>query len=143
MTKEQFAATLNGRQMGDEITSDEERQALNAGLVVVFGYSDDNVELRGKINEEIGAYDGTTFRVTASGMIAPTWDDEHEEKNLEDATAYFKAKNEPGADIEAVWGEDGYSWTYRTKLPHATFEILEDEEKFCRGIVFSLADIKS
>lgn len=142
MTKEQLAALLNNRQMGDEIHAAEEAQALKAGLIVVFGYSDDNVELRGKINEELGACGGTTFRVTASGVIAPTWDDPHEEKTLEDATAFFEANSEPGADIEAVWGEEGYSWTYKTALPHATFDILEDEEKFCRGIVFSLADIK-
>jgi hypothetical protein len=42
--------------------------------------------------------------------------------------------------IEAIWGKDGYSWTYKTDIPHATFDIFEDGEKFCRGIVF---DIKS
>jgi len=140
MTKETLAALLNGRQMGDEIDTTEEKQAKAAGLVVVFGYSDDNVELRGAIEDEIGAYDGTTFRITPKG-VAPTWGD-NEEKNREDAMAYFEARNAPGADIEAVWGSDGYSWTYKTTLPHATFEILEDEEKFCRGIVFSLADLR-
>jgi hypothetical protein len=43
--------------------------------------------------------------------------------------------------IEAVWAEDGYSWTYRTDIPHATFEITEDGEPYCRGIVFALADL--
>lgn len=142
MTKEQFAEMLNGRPMGDEISAHEEKQAKAAGLVIVFGYSDDNVELRGAVHEEIGAYDGTTFRLTASGTIAPTWDDPNEEKNREDATAYFTALKEVGADIEAVWGLDSYSWTYKTSIPHSTFDILEDGENFCRGIVFSLADIK-
>ena len=45
--------------------------------------------------------------------------------------------------MKAVWGEEGYSWTYETAIPHATFEILEDEEKYCRGIVFDIKDLAS
>lgn len=131
---------LNGRQMGDEITDAESKQAKADGLVVVFGYSDDNVELRGAIYDEIGFSERRPIRVNSKG-IAPSWDDPRDEKNKEDAAAYFRAVNEPDADIQAVWDAGGYSWTFKATLPHATFDIMEDAEKFCRGIVFSLADI--
>jgi hypothetical protein len=39
--------------MESEINKAEERQAKDAGLVVVFGYSDDGVELRGAIHDEV------------------------------------------------------------------------------------------
>lgn len=51
MTKEQMAALLNGREYGDEITRAEHQIARASGLVVVFGYSDDNMEVRGAWGE--------------------------------------------------------------------------------------------
>ena len=41
--------------------AEEERLAKENGLVVVFGYSDDNIELRGAINNEAGCFDGGSF----------------------------------------------------------------------------------
>jgi hypothetical protein len=40
-----------------------------------------------------------------------------------------------------VWGKDDTSWSYETDIPHATFDVLEDGEVYCRGIVFALADL--
>lgn len=34
-----------------------------------------------------------------------------------------------------------FAWTYSTEIPHATFEIIEEGEKFCRGIVFDINDL--
>ncbi len=106
MTIFDFAEGLNGREYGNEITPFEERRAKELGFVVVFGYSDDNAEFRGAYDEEIGCYDG--------GRV------------YEDANKY----------IDAVWCEGEYSWTYKTNIPHATFDIYEDGEKYCKGIVF-------
>lgn len=143
ITPEAFAARLDGRQMGKEITKQEEAEAKAAGLVVVFGYSDDNVELRGAIDDEIGAYDGTTFDVTRHGLL-PQWEQFREDHEDEESFAdYFKRKQEACSQIEALWcpaGED-LSWAYRTAIPHATFNVMEDGEIFCRGIVFRLADV--
>ena len=33
------------------------------------------------------------------------------------------------------------SWSYLTDIPHKTFDIMEDGEIYCRGIVFSLDDL--
>ena len=41
MTKEELAATLNGREYNHEITKEEEAEARENGLVVIFGASDD------------------------------------------------------------------------------------------------------
>lgn len=45
------------------------------------------------------------------------------------------------AKITAIWDNYGYSWTYKTTIPHETFEIMEGEQKYCRGIVFSTDDL--
>ena len=52
-----FAEKLGTRQIGKEITKEEEAEAKAAGLVVVFGYSDDGTEFRGAIRDEAGTGD--------------------------------------------------------------------------------------
>ena len=134
MTKEILAEMLNGREYGNEITKPEEKLAKEDGLVVVFGYSDDNIELRGAIKEEVGSYDGGSMFVTAAGLLENKCEDED--------CPYFEAEKAKAHKIEALWcAEEGYSWTYKTDIPHATFEIQEGGEHYCRGIVFALADL--
>lgn len=134
MTKEQLAAKLDGREYGNEITDAEEKQAQASGLVVVFGYSDDNVEFRGCIVDEYGCYGGGSVLVTKDGLVASDHD-----CNCDCCGHAALVKR--SKQIDAVWDYDGYSWIYKTDIPHATFEILEDGEKYCRGIVFEMASL--
>lgn len=119
---QRVAATLNWRTMGDEITKLEAATAASAGLVIVFGSSDDRMELRGAIHDEISCYGGRTVWVDHEGAST----------GARPSTAM----------IHAVWSdEDPPCWTYSTEIQHATFEINEEGEPYCRGIVFSLADL--
>lgn len=143
MTKEQLAIKLNGREYGDEITHSEEKLARDSDLIVIFGASDDLVELRGFINDEMGAYDGTTLLLDPKGVILPEID--HDEREV--LEKYFvldavKYRQEHAIKIEANWGDNGYSWFIDTKAPHAVFDIMEEEDKFCRGIVIDLKELK-
>lgn len=111
MTIYEFAERLNGREYGNELTRIEEAEAKARGFVVVFGYSDDNAEFRGAIDDEVGCFDG--------GRV------------YENGDKY----------IDAVWCdscEGNYDWTYKTNIPHATFDIYDYGGKYCRGIVFEL-----
>lgn len=140
MTKESLAALLNGREYCKEITATEEADAMAAGLVVIFGSSDDLTELRGALYDEAGAYGGATHRIDAKGFV-PDWDSvDHDD---EDECADYFARKRGGLEIEAKWAEGDYSWVIETSAPHATFDIVEDGEKYCRGIVIDLADLGS
>lgn len=139
ITKESFAALLNGREMGEEIYGSECSLAKRVGLVVLFGYSDDNAEFRGAIHDEIGCCDGGTIIVSKRGVVTPPCKLERE---VLAKFGVLEVVQSSGKEIEARWCKDaGYSWTYATDIPHATFDIMEDGEKFCRGIVFSVADL--
>lgn len=136
-TKEVFAAWITGREYGDETTATEKVIAEENGLVVMFGYSDDNVELCGAIDDEVSARDGTTISFLNGEILTSKCEDEN--------CPYFKEleKSPHIKKVEALWCKEGeYSWTFKTDIPHATFEILEDGEKFCRGIVFNIDSIK-
>lgn len=145
MTKEDLAALLNGRQYRSEITDAEEAQAKAAGLLVIFGASDDLVEFRGVVNDEIGAYNGTTFRLCPEGLL-PDWPDEVDEGwDESEAEDYFRRKALGFVEFEALWDEGGYSWVIQPSqsFPIAAFSILEDGDNYCRGIVIDMGDLKA
>lgn len=116
MKLKEFAQMLDGREYRHEITKEEESLAKELGFVVVFGYSDDNAELRGAIDDEIGCFDG--------GVL--------EHKDLPDV-------------IYAKWcdREANYCWSYKTSIPHETFRIYEDGDYWCAGIVCDINKPKS
>lgn len=137
MNAKELASKINGREIGDEITPAEERLAKDAGLVVLFGASDDLAEFRGAISDEIGCYDGGDLFITPNGPL-----EEHEDR-CECKWCGYEAAKSKAKKIEALWNkEKGYSWTYKIDLPHETFEIVEDGKPYCRGIVFSIEDLK-
>ena len=143
MSPQEFAALLNGRQYTHEITGEEAKQAKALGLVVMFGYSDDNVELEGAVDDEIGANDGTTLRMTREGVLTD-WDTFYPQNEDEEAFEdYFRKKALGTREIEAVWCPSylNASWAFRTDIPHATFDVMDGDELFCRGIVFRLSDV--
>ena len=44
--------------------------------------------------------------------------------------------------ITAIWDEKGkFLWSFKTDIPHSTFQIFEDKEPYCQGIVFNLDDL--
>lgn len=132
--KEKWVKILDGRQYGKEISKKEEKEAKKDGIVIVFGYSDDIIEFRGAINSEMHAGD---ILIDAKGVL-PEREDIDDDDELRD---YFSRDNK-AKKIEAIWGGKKASWTYKTKIPHSTFKIYEDEELFCIGIIFELRDLK-
>ena len=136
MTAKELAIELNGRDTGEEMEWGEAQDARAAGLVVVYGYSDDNVELCGAINDEVGAYNGTTVYLTPDGVL-------QKPDCGQDDCPYFAREREKARTIKAVWHDKGGPcWTFETDIPHETFTVMEDGEPFCVGIVFSMEALK-
>jgi hypothetical protein len=133
MDARELAVQLHGREYRDETTDAEEYEAKLNGLVIVFGASDDLMEFRGAVNDEIGAWEGATAYFTKSGLLVNECDNED--------CPHFKRLMKAASTIDAKWDTEGYSWVYETTIPHVSFDILEDGEKYCRGIVFALSDV--
>lgn len=144
MTKEQFAQLLNGRTYGNEITSEEEDLAKENGLLICFGASDDLLEMRGIIYEEYGTYEGgTTLLVQKKTGISAIDLDKYNElmEILKDNDFELDIKRIP---IKSEWCPSDLkcSWRISTTIPHATFDIMEDDGLYCRGIVIHISDIE-
>lgn len=133
MTPLEAAQKLDGNQYRKEGTRGLFEEMKAAGLVAIFGASDDLMEIRGAVNDEIGCYDGGTASFTKAGLLKSECDSEE---------CPYHAKLEREATcVEALWDERGYSWCYDTVIPHQKFVIKEDDEDYCEGIVFALADV--
>lgn len=133
MNKEELAKLLDGREYGEEISKSEEKIAKDAGLVVVYGASDDLCEFAGAIYDEVGCYNSGEVWLNKKGIISV---DEDEVEVLEKHDCLdFVMKDAKQIKINKG---DGYTFTYETKIPHATFDIKDDDEPYCRGIIFSI-----
>lgn len=138
MNAKELAAQLNGIQYPVRIPKTLTDAAKAAGLVIVYGASDDLMEFEGAIYDEVGVYDGGTAFVDTNGLL-PDRGSIEDDDDLKD---YF-ARQPNAKPIEALWSEGAYWWMYKTEIPHFCFEVLEDgEPPYCRGIVFALSDVK-
>ena len=139
MTRDKLAEELNGMEYRECIPASLLAQAKLAGLLIIFGHSDDLLEFEGAFRDEVGAYGGTTAMIDKEGVL-PDWDDFRQgEEDIDAFAQYFNRK--PGAkEVKAIWhdGEGEYAWTIETDLPYACFDIVEGGAKFSQGIVVNL-----
>lgn len=135
MNIQEVADLLNGVEYGNEgkiLTLEFCKELRRQGIVVVRGYSDDLVEFDGAISDELGAYD---HYFNSKGLVRNECDDD-------DCPYFAKMMKEILYYVKPLWCEtQEYAWTYDTNIPHATFDVLEDDGKYCRGIVFKLSDL--
>jgi hypothetical protein len=143
MNAKELAEKLNGCQYREEVSKELAAQAKENNLVIVFGASDDLMEFRGAIDDEIGAYEGTTAYLTADGLLNAS------KCPSGSYCLYFDKEKAAAKKIKAIWcdypGDIDCEWSYETDIPHATFDVMSDDRDgsvYCRGIVFSLDDLK-
>lgn len=67
MNAKELAAALNNSVYPFRIHKDFIDAAKEAGLVIVYGASDDLMEFEGAIRDELGAYEGATAYLTPLG----------------------------------------------------------------------------
>ena len=132
---------LNGRNIGSEVSEEDADWLKSVGLVVIYGASDDLAEIRGAIEGEEDVYGG--------GEIAFTENDLWKRECDNDYCPHEQAIRDSCVCVEAIWCEETESgtptieWTYKTDMPHETFEVLENGKAFCRGIIFHIDELKA
>lgn len=137
MELKEFAEKLSGREYEcPQFTTEELEEAKKNGFVIIYGASDDLMEIDGAICDEADVWDGGTVHIkcvfsedgniVGGGVV-------HGNNGLKDVFT-VEAKWDEGRD------EDGniIAWTYETSVPHETFDIMEDGQIYCKGIVIEL-----
>jgi len=128
-----IAEKLNGCNYTEEVSEELHKLAKESGIVIVFGGGDDLMEFRGAIYDEVGCYEGGKAYITQDGLFESP-------SNCDECCKYLQNVMSKAKTIKAIWDVEGY-WIYMTSIPHERFDVLEDGEKYCRGIVFNLADV--
>lgn len=134
MNIKEFAQELSGMDLNDWLRAkDKVRIAKENGWVIVTGASDDLIEFDGEFQDEGGCFGGGKVYFSK--------------------TAVYNGEDDKGAFpncIEALWCVENVldgngnviPWTYKTDIPHETFMVYEDGKPYCRGIVFTLNDLR-
>jgi len=135
MTKEQFSERLEGREYRHEFAEEDRELAEVHGLVAVYAYSDDTMVFDGAIRGCASCYDGGPVAVAPYGPFVSECECER--------CPYAEREAGKCKIIRAVWcGEGKPPWTYEMDIHHSKFNIYEDGEIWCIGIVFDLADLE-
>lgn len=134
MCLKEVARIMNNNEYGDEITKEQEEILKAEGIVVLFGASDDLSELRGAINDEVGAYDGVVLYFDEEGKLL---NNAYDADELNDLAKPYGLKN-----IKVIANYREYPvFRYETEIQHEKFNIIEDGNIYCEGICFYFKDL--
>ena len=147
MNLKEWAEKLNDCEYGDELSNEDKELLEKDGIVAVFGYSDDNIELEGAMYDELPAYDEETYYWFGKYFVSN--DRINEFLNYVDDDFYaFKPlieplfeKNSERSYITSKPGKD-CQFEYETNIPCEWFNVMEDGNLYCKGFVFNKNDLK-
>ena len=69
MINKEIAEMIDGMEYGYEIRWDIIKYAKENGVVIIFGASDDLMEFRGAIHDEVGGFEGATVWIDQDGIL--------------------------------------------------------------------------
>lgn len=111
---------------------------LEHDLLVVLGCSDDLMEFRGIINDEVDCFNGGEVHFSKDGFILENAGDRYIEN-------FEELKKTAVNTIEAIWCDEqikNVAWTYHSDIPHSLFAVYEDDGVYCLGIIIKGSDLK-
>lgn len=138
----EFAQQFNDSQYPFRLPKQDIQSFKDNRCVVVYGASDDIVKCEGFVGDEAGAYDGGIAYLSSKGFLPID-----ESGNLSDSIETIEEARKIVQDfdsaikIEAFWASSEYSWQYKihnSDVEYAEFDILDDDEKYCRAIVLRM-----
>lgn len=136
-----YAEKLNGMEYPPKIPKELKKSAKDDGIVIVYGLSDDLAIFEGAIYDEIEAYEGGAASITEDGI-----DEGNKCEEGDRCPNYKPIPENERIQLRALWcpqGTKGPSWMFEFSAKHATFNIIEDGEVYCVGIVFAMADVRA
>ena len=147
MTKEQLAEALDGVQYGeeDDLINTLEADGPEQDLVVVFGHSDDCVEIRGALNDEFSRSGFSlywNFEHNRVGFVENLEGVVEDQRDVLDGLFSTFGRKMLCVNNVASWDADYLFQFEPDSIPFTPFKVMDDGELYCIGCVFSLEDVK-
>jgi hypothetical protein len=142
MTIKEWAEKLNGIEYPADEPDEENGNLKTDGIIAVYGASDDLMEFRGVIYDEVGAYEGGEAFIASRGKGTAFLFDEEENR---DSAEFNQDEIKKMEKVVAIWAPEDIeaSWKIEIDLPHETFDIMKDGKLFCRGVLILVDNIKT
>ena len=145
---------FNGSELKNPYNIDVEKLCKEKKWVVLFPYSDDNLECRGYIDDEIGAWDGVKALIYKKGDFYPEDEDCETFRKAKYDMIYsvvnttFEAETEDGRiGIDMQWCPDDkpYTWYLECMYDKVAYfnvhdEDEEDDTTWARACVIDLSE---
>lgn len=160
-TIQDLAILLNGNEYGDELKNDidldVEKFAKNKNWLIVFPCSDDLLEFRGIIDDELDAYDGVFAKFVKQGDFYLEDIDDYGERDAKYLKASYDTFVETNIEekdellkkgslyVESIWEPEGKDlvWGIESNAKHyATFTITEDDNDWATGLIIDMNEYK-
>jgi hypothetical protein len=142
MNVKEWAAKLSGVEYDSGFDLGKYHKELKAdGVIIAYGESDDLLEFTGACWSEVGAFEGAEVKIACRSRGEAFIFDEEENR---DSAEFNRSEIAAMQTVKAIRGPEELDagWLIETEIPHETFDIMEDGELFCRGVVFSVNDVK-
>ena len=130
-TIEDLAKLLNGNKYCDELKNpynlDVEKICKDNKWIILFPYSDDCLEVRGYIDDEIGAWDDTNYKIVKKGEF---YEDRNEDNTYHKATKDGLLHTEEDPHIFMKWcpEDKSYIWYIESNYPNVAYFDIDEED---------------
>ncbi|MDR1469333.1 MAG: hypothetical protein LBT00_08585 [Spirochaetaceae bacterium] len=143
-----WAKILNEAKLeyGDDLSRFQDGMKTD-GIIAAYGNSDNLLEFRGAYDNELGAWDGTIVKIGINneGEVSAFSECEREKRRKEFCKHIFSMKR-----VVAIWcpqNEKHKVWaSWHITAPDinhgACFDIWEDGELNCRGLLFTVDELR-
>lgn len=126
MNIKEFAKSISGKEYGyPQFTKEEIEKAKENGFIIAYCSCLKWIEFDGSMRCTADCLEGVACFNLHNHYIP----------GLDDDISFYKNK------ISVFCGNQA-TWSCETEIPHETFMIYEGGEPYCRGIVFSIDDVK-
>lgn len=144
MDCKELAKELQGSQYREGFSSVLLQRAKENNLVIICGASDDIISIKGAIDDEV--YGKVLFAKKGQKIEVADEDDDDWDGKFKtfSENGFIELDDETetkGNVLEGIYTEEGI-WRFITEIKHETFEVYEDEELQCVGVVFNFDDLK-
>lgn len=136
LTKEDIAEIINGRQYRDEIPEELKDHKDFKKFMICYFASDDLFETDGFNREEIGMYGGGDAHFNHGGLFLD-FDELLAEEVIINSDWFLKVSVQDADNV------DGGFYKFTSDVNNVPFFIMEDGEKYCRGLVFDASILKT